>query len=72
VKTEGQIIGAIKGKMTDESVARELRDLQTRLNELRSETLQLSKHDQHRRALIRAEKQYISNRIQSFMGQRIG
>lgn len=71
MKTETKILGAYTERMTEEVIQRELADLQLRLNELKNETLQLRKHEQQKRAIIRAEKQYITNRIQQFLGKRI-
>jgi hypothetical protein len=72
MKTETKILGTITENMTEEVIQRELADLQLRLNELKNESLQLRKNEQQKRAIIRAEKQYITNRIQHFLGKRIG
>ena len=59
-------------KGAPEALRRELLDLEIRLSELRSELLSLPKHDRHRRAVIRAERQFVNqgmeqlrNRIQT-------
>ncbi|UUZ81767.1 cytochrome P450 [Paenibacillus sp. P26] len=51
-------------KSTPEALRRELSDLEIRLGELRSELLSLPKHDRHRRAVIRAERQFVNQRIE--------
>ncbi|MCZ8515723.1 hypothetical protein O9H85_25590 [Paenibacillus filicis] len=60
---ENRVKPAAMPATAQEAVSRELMDLETRLNELKSEVRGLLRHDRHRRAVIRAEKQFVEQRI---------